>query len=238
MVEPSGLHRSEQFRRTKRRGRNQAKHGKKPSENPGLTAIRGYFSDVLDDEVRASFEAALDSLRSAGAVVSQAEIPDAAEIAPIYVHIVLSEAAVYHAATLESMPDRYTAPVRQRLELGRYILAEDYVRALAGRDTLRRHVDAVLSACDALVLPTLPIPAPLLGAEHVHVGTSDQPVRNVMLRLTQLFNLTGHPAVSLPCGLTSERLPCGLQIAGARSRTEELLAMSAAVERCLMSNDR
>ena len=40
------------------------------------------------------------------------------------------------------MPERYTEPVRLRLETARYVLAEDYVRALAGREVLRREVDA------------------------------------------------------------------------------------------------
>jgi aspartyl-tRNA(Asn)/glutamyl-tRNA(Gln) amidotransferase subunit A len=114
--------------------------------------------------------------------------------------------------------------------MGRYILAEDYVRALAGREVLRREVDAALSGYDALLLPTLPIPAPPLGASSVRVGQKDEPVRNLMLRLTQIFNLTGHPALSLPCGGTSTGLPCGLQLVGARMRTEELLRVALAVE--------
>ena len=69
-------------------------------------------------------------------------IPHAATIAPIYMHISFGDAAAYHAATLESMPERYTEPVRLRLEMARYVLAEDYVRALAGREVLRREVDA------------------------------------------------------------------------------------------------
>ena len=51
---------------------------------------------------------------------------------------------------------------------------------------------------DAFVLPTLPIPAPPLGATTVQVGSTEEPVRNAMLRLTQPFNVTGHPAISIP----------------------------------------
>jgi aspartyl-tRNA(Asn)/glutamyl-tRNA(Gln) amidotransferase subunit A len=185
---------------------------------------------VLDQEVRARFDAAVDALRTAGARLDDTDIAHADHIAPVYLHLVLSDAAAYHAATLEAMADRYTKPVRLRLEMGRYILAEDYVRALAGREVLRREVDAALSDCDALLLPTLPIPAPPIGASSVRVGTKDEPVRNVMLRLTQIFNLTGHPALSLPCGGTSTGLPCGLQLVGARMRTEELLSVALAVE--------
>src|SRR4030095_3311137 len=76
---------------------------------------------------RAAFEGALERLRAAGAYVDDIEIHHAGDIATIYLHLVLAEAAAYHAHTLETMADRYTAPVRLRLEMGRYILAEDYV---------------------------------------------------------------------------------------------------------------
>ena len=59
-------------------------------------------------------------------------------------HISFGEAAAYHARTLEAVPHLYTPPVRQRLELARYVLAEDYVRAQEVREALRREVDAAL----------------------------------------------------------------------------------------------
>jgi len=201
-----------------------------PVDGLRLGVPRRYFCDLLDDDVRGRFEASLDALRAAGARIDDADIPAAAHVAPVYLHIVLGDASAYHATTLETMADRYTAPVRLRLELARYVLAEDYVRALAGRELLRRQVDAALSGRDALVLPTLPIPAPPLGAASVQVGTVREPVRNLMLRLTQLFNLTGHPAISLPCGRTSAGLPCALQLVGPRGKTETLLAVALACE--------
>src|SRR5262249_23707101 len=130
-----------------------------------LGVLRAYFCELLEDEVRSRFEAALDRLRAAGVRVSDIEIPHANDIATVYLHLVLSDAAAYHGATLDSMPERYTEPVRLRLEMGRYILAEDYVRALAGRDLLRREVDAALAQHDALILPTLAILPPLIGQQ-------------------------------------------------------------------------
>jgi aspartyl-tRNA(Asn)/glutamyl-tRNA(Gln) amidotransferase subunit A len=194
-----------------------------------LAVPRPYFCDLLDDEVRASFDAALNRLRAAGAHVDEIAIHHANDIAPVYLHLVLADGAAYHASALETVPEKYTPPVRLRLEMGRYILAEDYVRALAGRDLLRREVDAALGQHDALVLPTLPIPPPRLGASTVEVNGSAQPVRNVMLRLTQLFDVTGHPAIAIPTGLTAAGLPCSLQLVG--GQTDALLRVALACEK-------
>ena len=206
-----------------------------PASSLRLGVLRRYFCEMLDDEVRARFEEALEALQRAGARIDEVDVQHAETVGPVYLHIVLSDAAAYHAATLDAMPDRYTKPVRLRLEMGRYILAEDYVRALSGREMLRREVDAAVSGHDAIILPTLPIPAPLFGANMVRAGEKEEPVRNLMLRLTQLFNVTGHPAVSIPCGKTSAGLPCGLQLAGARGQTDALLSVALAAEHAVHS---
>jgi aspartyl-tRNA(Asn)/glutamyl-tRNA(Gln) amidotransferase subunit A len=195
-----------------------------------LAVPRAYFCDLLDDEVRSRFDASLDQLRAAGARIDDAEIAHTRDTAPVYLTLVLADAASYHAATLDTMPERYTPPVRIRLEMGRYVLGEDYARALKGREVLRREVDAALAGHDGLVLPTLPIPAPPLGANSIELGGQKEPVRNLMLRQTQLFNLTGHPAISLPCGRTTAGLPCGLQLVGARMQTDALLRVALACE--------
>jgi aspartyl-tRNA(Asn)/glutamyl-tRNA(Gln) amidotransferase subunit A len=190
---------------------------------------RKYFCDVLDDEVRASFEAALGRLRAAGAHVDEIEIHHANDIGPVYLHLVLADAAAYHASALETTPEMYTPGVRLRLEMGRYVLAEDYVRALVGRDVLKREVDAALGQHDALVLPTLPIPAPLIGASTVEIGSKPEPIRNVMLRLTQLFDVTGHPAIAIPMEPTRIGLPTSLQLVG--GQTDALLRVALACEK-------
>lgn len=195
-----------------------------------LALPRAYFCDLLDTEVRDRFEEAVERLKESGNSVEEAAIAHAPLTAAVYVHLSFGDAAAYHADMLEAMPEKYTPPVRLRLEMARYVLAEDYVRALDGQHALRRAVDEALSGFDALILPTLPIPAPLVGAVSVQVGDTQQPVRNMMLRLTQLFNITGHPAISLPCGVTDAGLPCGLQLVGARGGTDELLDVAESVQ--------
>jgi aspartyl-tRNA(Asn)/glutamyl-tRNA(Gln) amidotransferase subunit A len=212
------------------RGARPAEHDRAEPRDLRLGVLRGYFTAVLDPQVASAFEQASARLRDARVTLNDAHIAHAGDIAPVYVHLVLSEAAVYHAKTLESRGDDYTANVRNRLEMGRYILAEDYVRARRGRDVLTAEVDAALAGCDALLLPSVPIPAHKIGVSSVRIGGSDETIRNVTLRLTQLFNVTGHPAITIPCGHTPEGLPIGGQLVGRRSDTTRLLTVARAVE--------
>jgi aspartyl-tRNA(Asn)/glutamyl-tRNA(Gln) amidotransferase subunit A len=197
---------------------------------------RGYLTDLLDADVRGRFDETVAALRGAGALITDVSVPHAAMTPAVYIHIHSSEGATYHAMTLDTSAERYTPVVRRRLEVGRYVLAQDYVRAMEGRETLRGEVDTALADCDALILPTLPIVAPPIGAETVTVNAKDEPVRALMLRLTQLFNVTGHPAVSIPCGVTSQGLPAGLQVVGRRGQTEALLAYAVACEETITSS--
>jgi aspartyl-tRNA(Asn)/glutamyl-tRNA(Gln) amidotransferase subunit A len=212
------------------RGAQSTEHERAETRDLRLGVLRGYFTAVLDPQVASSFERASARLRDAGVALHDADIGHAGDIAPIYIHLVLSEAAVYHAKTLESRADDYTANVRQRLEVGRYILAEDYVRARRGREVLTAEVDGALAECDALLLPSVPIPAHRLGVSSVRIGGSEESIRSTTLRLTQLFNVTGHPAITIPCGSTPEGLPIGAQLVGRRGGTLRLLTVARALE--------
>src|SRR5204863_8251010 len=131
----------------------------------------------------------------------------------------------------------YPPSVRERLEFGRTISAVKYRHARDMRDSLARAVGVALEGCDALVLPTLPIVAPKLGSANVTMDNGDSlTVRAAMLRLTQLFNVTGNPAISLP--IPTAGLPVGLQLVGRRDRTEALLSVAATCERVLESSQR
>jgi aspartyl-tRNA(Asn)/glutamyl-tRNA(Gln) amidotransferase subunit A len=199
-----------------------------PPSTLRLGRLRGYFDELLDAGVRAAYEGALARVAAAGAIVRDVDVPHAPDIPAVYLHIVLPEAAAWHAPTLGRCPERYTPNVRLRLEMGRYVLAEDYLRALAARRTVAREIEHALDGVDALVLPTLPIVAPVVGEETVAIGDRREPVRAAMLRLTQPFNLSGHPALALPCGEASG-LPASVQLVGRHARTWRLLEIGAAL---------
>jgi aspartyl-tRNA(Asn)/glutamyl-tRNA(Gln) amidotransferase subunit A len=191
---------------------------------------RSYFFDRLDTGARVCTERAITRIRDAGHAADDTAIAHAEWTPHVYLHIVLPEASCFHARGLLEHPDAYSPGIRLRLEMGTYVLAEDYVRALRLRDALEESVSHALQRCDALILPTLPIPAPPIGAATIEVDGTQAPVRATMLSLTQLFNLTGHPAISLPAGRGPEGLPRGIQIVGHRGHTDRLLDIAAAVE--------
>jgi len=209
----------------------------RPIETPAprditLGALGDYFTAMLESEVRSTFERAIERLRSSGIGVVQRTVSETDAIIDTYVNISLAEAAHWHAETLDSRPQDYQQPVRERLERGRTVSAVSYLRARDVREVLTRAVDSALDGCSALVLPTLPIVAPTLGAAQVTMDSGPSStllVRAAMLRLTQLFNVTGHPAISIP--IPTNGLPVGLQLVGRRDKTEELLAVARACER-------
>jgi aspartyl-tRNA(Asn)/glutamyl-tRNA(Gln) amidotransferase subunit A len=197
-----------------------------------LGRLSGYFEEVLAPGVRQAYARALDALAHAGATIEPVTIPHAHEIPAIYLHLMAPEAAAYHARTLESCPERYTPAVRTRLEACRYMLAEDHVRARQGQRVLRAEVDAALASRDALVLPGLPIEAPPLGSDQLEIDGRRETVRSLTLRLTQPFNVSGHPAIVLPAG-ESDRLPVSLQLVGHHGATALLLDVAATAEHVL-----
>ena len=195
-----------------------------------LRNLGGYF-DSVEPAVGDAYRRALDTLTRTGITISTAEIGGTDVISDTYANIVLPEAAHWHAPFLESRAAEYSPAVHARILHGRTISVTAYFDALDTCRTLRAAVDAALAGCDAILLPTLPIVAPLLGATAMTLGASVVPVRAAMLKHTQLFNLTGHPAISLP--IPTDGLPVGLQLVGRRSRTMDLGAVALVCERVL-----
>jgi len=193
-----------------------------------LAILGGYFAAPLDEEVLHAFTHATDALARSGVRLETRDFADASRITETYVNIVLPEGASYHAPWLDSRADLYSPAVRDRFRAGRDITAVAYIAARQQRIHMRHAVEALLDSVDALILPTLPIVAPETGVADVTIGDETMPVRTAMLKHTQLFNITGHPALSLP--LATPGLPVGLQLVGARGQTPRLLDVAAAIE--------
>lgn len=191
---------------------------------------RTIFFETLDPEVRAAVDAAIAALTDLGVAVEPVELPLIAHAAPAVFAIISAEAMTYHERWLRTRAADYGVDVRTRLLAGQFVLATQYLQAQRARQLVAGEVDAALARLDALVLPTTPVPAPRITDQRVSVdGTSDD-VRAWLTRCTRPFNLTGHPVLSLPCGLTADGLPIGLSLVGRRFDEATLLRLGHAYE--------
>ena len=212
-------------------------NGSRRLVKPSLVGVRvgvlsRYFCDVLDPAIADRFEQILGRLNGARASLSERQIAGTDAIMPTFVHLQAPEAYAYHAASLQRSPESYTPMVRSRIERGASIPASAHAEARRSKERLTQAVEALFSDVDVLILPTLPIPAPLIGAEDVMINGRPEAVRGLMLKMTQLFNITGHPAVSIPCGWTAG-LPIGVQLVGPLGRTSELMELALGCESLL-----
>ncbi|HSB80225.1 MAG TPA: amidase [Candidatus Methylomirabilis sp.] len=188
------------------------------------------FFERLDPEVRAAVLAAARALENLGVSVEEVRLPRMQHAGTAVFAIIAAEATAYHEPYLRTRAAEYGPDVRARLSTGQFILASQYLKAQRARQVIRAEVDVVLRRLDALLLPTTPIPAPRTDERAVTVdGLSDDP-RAWLTRCTRPINLTGHPALSVPCGLTTGGLPIAFQLVGRQFDEATLLRVGAAYE--------
>jgi aspartyl-tRNA(Asn)/glutamyl-tRNA(Gln) amidotransferase subunit A len=189
-----------------------------------------FFLDIASGDVRMAFEAAVHLLKTQGAAVKKASIPLLSETEHAGNHIAWAEATHYHQQSgwFPRHAADYGEDVRVRIEMGAKVSATAYLQALELRDKFiqQLHFSLADAGVDALIVPTTPIAAPLIGEESTPIGKLNHPTRALLPRLNRPANLAGIPAVSLPCGFTSSGLPIGLQLIGAV--TDELLLLRIA----------
>ena len=192
-----------------------------------------FYFERLDGEVRRLVEAAADKFESLGARVEQVSLPRLPEAVDHAIYVVVAEANAYHESQgyFPARAAEYGDDVRAHLEGGHKMLAVDYLAALPKRREIADDFEAAFKHVDIILAPTSPIPAPKIGQSQVRVtGEEATATRAELLRLTRPANLTGFPAISIPCGFTREGLPVGLQLLGPRWGEARLLSIALVYE--------
>ena len=194
---------------------------------------RSLFGEGLDGDVRQSVAAVVDVYRDLGAEIVDVELPHAQYSIAVYYIIATAEASsnlarfdgVRYGFRAEEAPELrqmyrktrdegFGPEVKRRIMLGTYVLSAGYYeayyhKAQQVRSLLKQDFQLAFARCDAIITPTSPTPAFLIGEK------VDDPLAMYLNDIyTVTANLAGIPGLSVPCGLSSERLPIGFQLLG------------------------
>ncbi len=190
-----------------------------------VAVAAGEYIGAADSEVLQALE---DAVRVFADLEARVETVDAewlADLAFANGRMTPADGAAFHKERLEQHPDWFGADVRQRLESGAALTSSEYALARRVQVEGRRLFERFFEKYDILLLPTTPIPAPMIE------GTQAVEAARHLTRFTAPFNLTGVPALSVPCGFTNNHLPLGLQIVSKRWGEVKVLQAGYAYQR-------
>jgi len=185
-----------------------------------------YFNQNLQREVESAWRSAIETLVGLGARPVEVNFSTLGDAARVGMAIVRAEMATFHAEWFARKPDDYGSNARERFAIGRAMSAMDFVQAQRAREPMRAEMWSIFDQIDVLATPAMPVTAARIGAESVELDGRVWETATQATRFTYPFNISGFPAMSLPCGFDRHGLPIGLQLAAAPWQEALLLGVA------------
>ncbi|MCM3340770.1 amidase [Paenibacillus sp. MER TA 81-3] len=195
-----------------------------------------YFNERIDPETYKLYLQAVTALSSLGAILIDVDLPFLEGNQEAVLTIATAEGGYVHQSRMECCLSQYGADVREILESSANITAVQYIAALKKKEGYIREFQRVFERIDVLATPTLPIPPRKIGVEEVQFGSVTETIFDTMTRYTGIFSLAEVPAMSIPCGITSEGLPVGLQLVAGLYREDQLIRTGYAFEQSQLAD--
>jgi len=192
----------------------------------------GAWIETADAEVQNAVREAARVFESLGCLVQEVNLDWLQGAGPANRLITQADGAVVHRDRLRDYPEMFGDDVRRRLEMGAATTVAEYVLARRTQAEVRRKCEELFDSHELLLLPTTPVAAPAIE------GYDGVAQAGRLTPFTAPFNLTGLPALSMPCGFTREGLPIGLQIVSGAWREAAVLAAGHAFEQATDWHDR
>lgn len=174
---------------------------------------KAWALDKVDDDTRAALQSAIATLSALGATFVDITMPDTEKAAAEWSALCAVETALAHEATYPAQKEQYGPGLAGLLDLGHSVTALEYQRLLLSRAALRGDISALFSNVDLVLAPATAF-AGLTWDTMTRFGT-DQALFNGVLRYTSAFDASGHPTITLPCGMTAAGAPIGFQLVAA-----------------------
>ncbi len=179
-----------------------------------IGVVREFFEEPIDPQVADLVQGAISVLGELGAEIVEVSLPLFEYAQPISNAILSAEATAAHRDILLSDGDKLYPQVRDRLEEGLFITASEYLRAQQARQVFCQQVAGLLQNVDLLAGPVEPVTAPVILERRIDIGGESIPAVPLLTKYTRVYNITGSPAISVPCGFADDGLPAALHLAG------------------------